>query len=138
MNREAHISTIIALENWLSENCYSMNGYSINGNLIYEGFGLENNGGLYQWFYIERGEKNTLAYFSNEEEAVQFALKQIKDDEHAKRNYLGRYNTKDVEKVLSELKKRGVEYWTDMIPSNRIYDQQTRVFVIGCGIKKER
>lgn len=48
------IETIIELEKWLKENCYPMHGYSINGNAIYEGYGLEKNGGRFQWFYTER------------------------------------------------------------------------------------
>jgi len=41
----------------------------------------------------------------------------------------------EVEQILSELKKRGIEYWTDKIPYGGINDWRTRIFVIGCGIK---
>lgn len=133
---EIEIETIIELEKWLKENCYPMNSYSINGNTIYEGFGLENNGELYQWFYTERGYKQILEYFSTEKDAVQYALKTIKSNEHANRNYIGMYKSdQEVERIISELKKRGIEYWTDKIPYGGINDWQTRIFVIGCGIK---
>src|SRR5690554_1070785 len=106
---ETEIKTEIELEQWLKENCYPMNSYSINGNFIYEGCGLENNGGLYQWYYTERGEKSVLEYFATEKDAVQYALKTIKADEHANRNYIGMYKSdQEVEQVLSELKKRGI------------------------------
>ncbi|WP_204346629.1 hypothetical protein [Psychroserpens algicola] len=116
-----------------------MNSYSINGNTIYEGRGLENNGGLYQWYYTERGEKSILEYFATEKNAVQYALKAIKADEHANRNYIGMYKSDtEVEQILTELKKRGIEYWTDKIPYGGMNDWRTRIFVIGCGIKNAR
>ena len=134
---ETEIKTELELEQWLKENCYSMNNYSINGNTIYEGCGLEKNGGLYQWFYTERGEKRVLEYFASEKEAVQYALEKIKSDKHSIRNYIGMFKSEnEVEKIKSELEKRNVEFWTDKIPYNGINDIRTRVFVIGCGIKK--
>jgi hypothetical protein len=134
---ETEIQTIIELEKWLKDNCYSMNSYSINGNLIYEGYILENNGGLYQWNYTERGEKRTLEHFATEKDAVEYALKKIKSDEHANRNFIGMYKeSSEVQKVLSELKNREIEYWTDNIPYGGLKDYRTRIFVIGCGIKK--
>ena len=133
------INTVIKLEKWLKRNCYPMNDYSINGNFIYEGFGLEKSEGVFQWFYTERGDKQIIKYFSSEKEAVIYALKKIKTDEHANRNYIGRYKTdNEVEKILSELKKRGIEYWTDKIPYGGIDDIQTRIFVIGCGINNAK
>ena len=48
MTSETEIKTVTELEKWLKENCYPMNSYSINGNAIYEGYGLENNGGLFR------------------------------------------------------------------------------------------
>ena len=136
---ETEIKTVIELEKWLKENCYPMNSYSINGNAIYEGFGLENNGGIFQWFYTERGDKQTLEYFATEKEAVEYALKKIKSDEHANRNYIGMYKSdQEVEQILSELKKRGIEYWTDKIPYGGMNDWRTRIFVIGYGIKNAK
>ncbi|SMP28342.1 hypothetical protein SAMN06265375_1221 [Muriicola jejuensis] len=114
-----------------------MNNYSINGNFIFEGFGLENNGGLFQWFYTERGNRETLKYFVTEKDAVKFALKKIHSDEHAKRNYLGMYKSdSEVEQILMELNKREIEYWTDKILYGPFEDWRTRIFVIGCGINK--
>ena len=83
---ETEIKSVTELERWLCENNYPLNHYSINGNMIHEGYGLENNGGLYQWFYTERGVKQTLKYFSTEQEAVNYALKQIKSEGFPRRN----------------------------------------------------
>lgn len=137
MNKEIEILTVADLEKWLKDNCYSMDSYSINGNAIFEGYGLENNGGLFQWFYTERGNKETLEHFATEKEAVEFALKKIQADKHAKRNYLGMFKTDaEVEQIVSTLKERGIEYWTDKILYGPFEDWRTRIFVIGCGIKK--
>lgn len=131
------IKTIQDLEKWMKDNCYSMESYSINNNFIYEGFGLENNGDLYQWFYIERGNKDILKYFRNEEEAVLYAFSEIKADAHAKRNFLGLFKERtEVEEIIIELKNRNVEFYEDKIPYGGIKDVRTRIFVIGCGIKK--
>ena len=114
-----------------------MISYSINGNSIYEGRGLEKNGNLYEWFYTERGEKQILEHFDTEKKAVQFALKEIKADSHANRNLIAMIKEKqELEKLISELKNREIKYWTDYIPYGGNNDWRTRVFVVGCGIKK--
>lgn len=113
-----------------------MNSYSVNGNFIYEGFILENNNGLFSWNYTERGEKNTLKHFFSEKEAVEYALSQIKSDQFANLNYIGRYRADiELQNVLLELEKREIKYRTDKIPFGGYNDVRTRVFIIGCGIK---
>lgn len=78
-----------------------------------------------------------MKYFTTEKEAVAHALHQIKSNEHANRNYIGMYKCdKKVEEIVSELKKRGVAYVTDKIPYGGPQDWRTRIFVLGCGIKK--
>lgn len=114
-----------------------MDSYSINGNVILQGFRLENNGGLFQRSYTERGEWQTLKYFVNEQEAVQYALKTIKADEHSRKNYLGVFkNNGEAKQIIDVLKERGIEFCTDKILYGPFNDWRTRVFVIGCGIKK--
>lgn len=116
-----------------------MNSYSINGNFIYEGFILENNGGLISWNYTERGEKNTLKYFLSEKEAAEYALAQIKSDQYANLNYIGMYKDNiELQKILLELEKREIKYRTDKIPFGGLNDVRTRVYIIGCGIKHVR
>ena len=137
MKEENKIESVAELEKWFNKNCYNKDSYSINGNVILQGFRLENNGGLFQWSYFEQGEWETLKYFRTEKEAVQYVFEVIRTDEHAKRNYIGMYKSdQETEEILAELKKRNVEYWTDKIPYGGPNDWRTRVFVIGCGIKK--
>src|SRR5690606_1502530 len=116
LKNETEIQTEIELEQWLKDNCYPMTNYSINGNSIFEGFILENNSRFspyFEWIYTERGEKRSLAEFYNEKEAVQFALKKIQADEHSNRNFIGMYEDRsEEERILAELKNRGIKYWT--------------------------
>ena len=121
----------------MKSNCYTFNNYSINGNFIHEGFGINNDGSLYSWYYTERGQRETLKYFKTEKETVEYALEQIKSDKHANRNYIGMIREKSrLIEIISELNKRDIEYWTDEIPYGGIEDMRTRIFIIGCDIKK--
>ncbi|MGJ8684867.1 MAG: hypothetical protein ACSHWW_09590 [Nonlabens sp.] len=72
--------TLRELAKWMKANNYAFDNYSINGNFIHEGYGIEKNGELFQWYYTERGEKQTLEYFRTEFEAVQYALSKIIGD----------------------------------------------------------
>ena len=121
----------------MKDNCYPMNSYSINGNFIYEGCGIESNNGLYEWFYTERGEKSILKYFGNEKDAVEYAFSQIKADKYASLNFIGMFKEKaEIEQIIAELENRSVEYYKDEIPYGGLNDIRTRIFIVGCGIKK--
>ena len=76
---KSKIETIANLESWMIENNFRKNSFSI-GNYFFttEGFGLDNNGGLFNWFYTERGERETIKYFVNEKEAVEYAFNKIR------------------------------------------------------------
>ncbi|MDG1572482.1 hypothetical protein OZ410_09155 [Robiginitalea sp. M366] len=78
------IKTIPDLEKWLKDHGYALDHYSINGKVIHEGYGLEQNGNLWQWYYTERGERQTLQHFISEKDAVRFALQVITADPLAK------------------------------------------------------
>jgi hypothetical protein len=80
---ELKIETVEQLENWMIENKYKKHSYII-GNYFFttEGCGIDNNGGLFSWFFTERGERKVLKYFVNEKEAVAYALKKISENEH--------------------------------------------------------
>lgn len=129
--------TEIELENWMSENCFNFNSYSINGNSIYEGFGIDKSGGLYIWYYTERGQKDTLKYFQSEVEIVGYAFNQIKSDKWAKTHCIG--FSEDVDKITdlkSELQKMRIEFFEDKIPYYGLERPVYRVFVLGCDIQK--
>ncbi len=133
MNPETEIDLI----KWMEDNCYNFNSYSINGNFIYEGYGIEKNGNLYSWYYTERGQRENLKYFSTEKEAVNFAFEQIKTDLSAKSHCIAILKSdSELNRLTSELDKREVKYSIDKIPYGGLNDMRSRIFVIGCDIRK--
>jgi len=137
MDREYLPKTEIELQNWMKENCFNFNSYSINGNSIYEGFGIDKSGGLYIWYYTERGQKDNLKCFSSESEIVEYAFNKIKSDKWAKTHCIGfsaDYNR--INELKSELKNMKTEFFEDKIPYYGIDRPVYRLFVLGCDIKK--
>ncbi len=129
--------TKIELENWMSENCFNFNSYSINGNSIYEGFGIDKSGGLFIWYYVERGKRDNLKYFNSENEIVEHAFNQIKSDKWAKKHCIGfSINVNKITELKSELQKMNIEFFEDKIPYYGVDKPAYRVFVVGCDIQK--
>lgn len=68
------------LETWIKEHCYNFNGYSINGNAIFEGYGIDNTEGIFNWYFTKRGQITNLQSFQSENEIVAYAYNLIKAD----------------------------------------------------------
>jgi hypothetical protein len=127
------------LESWMKENCYNFESYSINGNAIYEGFSIDNSGGLFIWYYTERGEKNKLKYFQSESEIIEYAFNQIKADKWAKAHCIGFTTSKDDKQELENiLKDANVDFFQDEIPYYGLARPAYRTFVLGCDIIKTK
>lgn len=127
------------LGNWMKKNCCNFNSYSINGNSIYEGFGIEIIGGLYIWYYTEKGSKSKLKSFQTEPEMIEYAYAQIKSDKWAWTHCIG--FTKDrskSEELCNKLTDMGIEHFKDEIPNYEKDCSTYRVFVLGCDIKKTK
>lgn len=128
--------TEIELENWMKSNCYNFSNYSINGNFIWEGFGIEKNGSLFRWYYIERGQKDTLEIFRTEKEIIEFAYKQLITDKWAKTHCIGFcFDKNETEELADILKNLNIEYFQDEIPYC-VDKPAYRTFVLGCDITK--
>ena len=112
--------TIKQLDEWMTANCYN-DSYAIGNRSINEGCGLDQFGSLYVWYYTERGERQNLNYFQTEQEAVEFAFKEITTDKNANKHLVGFLN---------------VEFYKDEIPYGGFSVIRIRVFVFGCAIKK--
>lgn len=131
------IGTVMQLDEWMTANCYNKESYAIANRIIAEGYGLEKTGNSFVWYYTERGSKDYLNLFDTEREAVEFAYKKISADRFAKSHIVGFIKNQSQEaELVAELDKRGVEYWKDNIPFGGPDDKRTRVFVVGCSIKK--
>ncbi len=121
----------------MKENCFNFEAYSINGNSIYEGFGIDRLGGLFVWYYTERGEKNNLKYFQSEKEIIEFAYNEIKSDKWANAHCVGfTTNKQEANELAGLLKGRQIRFIQDEIPYYGPQRPVYRTFVFGCDIRK--
>jgi len=130
--------TIKELVQWMKERCYNFDSYSIGGNSIYEGFGLEETLDGYVWYYTERGQRTSVAFFATEQEAVVHAHQQIAADKWAAAHYVG-LTAKQAEarELAEELRTLGIDFWQDEIASFYARQQPAyRTFVAGCDINR--
>ena len=119
----------------MKKRCYNFVAYSINGNSVYEGYALENINEHFEWCYYNRSERSVLETFENERDSVSFSFKQITLDDWAKKNLVGLFKSDELNFILKSLKKRNISYETDHIHYQK-NDWRTRIFVLGCDIKK--
>ncbi len=137
MNDEELPQTEVDLEKWMKTNCFNFEGYSVNGNAIHEGFGIDKLGGLFAWYYTERGEKNNLKYFQSEKEIVEFAYREIKSDKWANAHCVGfTADKKEADELAGVLKSRDIKFIQDDIPYYGPQRPAYRIFVFGCDIQK--
>jgi hypothetical protein len=137
MDKNLNPHTEIELEQWMKKNCYNFENYSINGNAIFEGYGIDRFGGLFIWYYTERGEKRTLKYFQTEKEIIEFAFNEIKSDKWAKTHCIGfTTDKKEAVELSNKLKELQIESMQDEIPYYGLERPVFRTFVFGCDINK--
>lgn len=131
------LKTIEELEKWMKDNCFNFDSYSVNGNFIHEGYGIENSGGLFMWYYTERGEKENLKYFSTEAEAVTYAYNQITADKWANAHCIGfTQNKEESFELSSKLEEMNIPFFQDEIPYYGEKFPVYRTFVFGSDIKR--
>jgi hypothetical protein len=131
-----NLITIKQLDEWLTDNCFAET-YGIGNRKINEGCGLDTFGSLFVWYYTERGERQNLNYFQSEKEAVDFAFKKITADKFAKSHLVGFINdNKSEHELVTELQNRNIEFWKDEISYYGLQKLTTRIFVMGCDIRK--
>ncbi|WP_345949305.1 hypothetical protein ABDD95_20890 [Mucilaginibacter sp. PAMB04274] len=130
-------TTIDELLKWLRSNCYADN-YAVGGIMIDEGYGLDDNGSVYSWYYTERGQRQDLKSFPDEKAAVAYAFNVIRADRYANRHMIGFVaSTDERDHLRTELASRNINYFDDVILySNDPPQNRYRVFVFGCDILK--
>lgn len=139
MNNTYTPQTEVELETWMKENCYNFNGYSINGNAIFEGFGIDKSGEIYNWYYTERGQKEPLKHFQSEAEIVAHAYNQIKSDKWAKTHCIGFTTSKEEKNELeSLLENADIAFLQDEIPYYGPERPVYRIFVFGCDFNQTK
>lgn len=137
LNEADKPKTRYELEKWMTENCYGFQDYSINGNSIYEGFGIEQVNGIFNWFFTERGQKNIKKVFNNEQDIIEFAFNHIKSNKWAKSHCIGfEFDKSKIETLKVKLEALNIEYFEDKIPYYGPQKPAYRIFIFGCDIKR--
>ena len=138
MEDQAQPQTIKELVQWMKARCCNFDSYAIGGNSIYEGYGLEETLDGYVWYYTERGQRTTIAFFTAEQEAVALAYQQVAADKWATAHYVGlTANQAEAQELAEQLGALGIAFWQDEIAGFYAVGRAAyRTFVAGCDINK--
>ena len=131
------IKTVDKLVEFMEEECYSFDSFSIGKYRALEGLFLDRDGNGFIYGYEERGHRDIIKHFDNEEAAVSYVLEQISkgevDDSH-----LAAF-TMDEEEILEaekKLKEMFIPFIRNDVPGYSL-DRKTayRIFVFGKNIR---
>jgi hypothetical protein len=138
MEDQPQPQTVKELVQWMKVRCYNFDSYTIGGNSIYEGYGLEETLDGYVWYYTERGQRTSIAFFTIEQEAVAHAHKQVAADKWADAHYVGlTANQAEAQALAEQLGALGIAFWQDEIAGFYAVGRAAyRTFVAGCDINK--
>lgn len=127
------------LELYLKQECFNDYTFSIGnfGRKMQEGFLLDFNGQKYQYYYVERGQKDLIKEFENEEDACKYVFEKLSNSKDGRRHCVGftKSEKKHIE-ICNKLDEKGLNYETDSIPYSSSTDLRYRIFVFGCDIQK--
>ncbi len=103
-----------------------------------DGFALDKAGDVYEWFYVERGQKGAVErVFASEEEACRFAYEALSKDKWARSHMVGMFESeRDAAELARALSLEGIYSETDRIPYGGLDDPRFRVFVYGRDVFK--
>lgn len=133
----SEIKTIDKLVEFMERECYSFDSFSIGKYRALEGLFLDRDGNDFIYGYEERGHRDIIKHFDNEEAAVSYVLEQISkgevDDSH-----LAAF-TMDEEEILEaekKLKEMFIPFIRNDVPGYSL-DGKTayRIFVFGKNIR---
>ena len=131
------IKTVDKLVEFMEKECYNFDSFSIGKYRALEGLFLDRDGSGFIYGYEERGHRDIIKHFDNEEAAVSYVLEQISkgevDDSH-----LAAF-TMDEEEILEaekKLKEMFISFWRNDVPGYSL-DGKTayRIFVFGKNIR---
>ena len=133
----SEIKTIDKLVEFMEEECYSFDSISIGKYRALEGLFLDRDGDVFIYGYEERGHRDIIKHFDNEEAAVSYVLEQISkgevDDSH-----LAAF-TMDEEEILEaekKLKEMFIPFIRNDVPGYGLSGETAyRIFVNGKNIK---
>ena len=133
----SEIKTIDKLVEFMERECYSFDSFSIGKYRALEGLFLDRDGSGFIYGYEERGHRDIIKHFDNEEAAVSYVLEQISkgevDDSHLAAFTMDEEEIVEAEKKLKEM---FIPFIRNDVPGYSL-DGKTayRIFVFGKNIK---
>lgn len=104
-----------------------------------DGHALEAVPNGFEFFYTERGERNLIKFFSDENEACAYVYEFLAKDKRAKSHLIGFFKSKEEADELAEkLRAEEIESKIDKIPYGGINDPRFRVFVFSTDFIKAK
>ena len=133
----SEIKTIDKLVEFMERECYSFDSFSIGKYRALEGLFLDRDGNGFIYGYEERGHRDIIKHFDNEEAAVSYVLAQISKEE-VDDSHLAAF-TMDEEEILEaekKLKEKFIPFIRNDVPGYSL-DGKTayRIFVFGKNIR---
>ena len=133
----SEIKTIDKLVEFMERECYSFDSFSIGKYRAVEGLFLDKDGDVFIYGYEERGHRDIIKHFDNEEAAVSYVLEQISkgevDDSHLAAFTMDEEEIVEAEKKLKEM---FIPFIRNDVPGYSL-DGKTayRIFVLGKNIR---
>lgn len=133
----SEIKTIDKLVEFMERECYSFDSFSIGKYRAVEGLFLDRDGDVFIYGYEERGHRDIIKHFDNEEAAVSYVLEQISkgevDDSHLAAFTMDEEEIVEAEKKLKEM---FIPFIRNDVPGYSL-DGKTayRIFVFGKNIR---
>ena len=133
----SEIKTIDKLVEFMERECYSFDSFSIGKYRALEGLFLDRDGSGFIYGYEERGHRDIIKHFDNEEVAVAYVLEQISkgevDDSHLAAFTMDEEEIVEAEKKLKEM---FIPFIRNDVPGYSL-DGKTayRIFVFGKSIR---
>ncbi|HEV2799035.1 MAG TPA: hypothetical protein VGW12_00985 [Pyrinomonadaceae bacterium] len=103
-----------------------------------DGYALDKAGDLFEWFYVERGQKGQVERsFASEDEACRFAYEALAQNKWARSHMVKMFESeREAAELAHALSLEGIHSEIDRIPYGGLDDPRFRVFVYGADVFK--
>jgi len=129
------LDTINELEKYLVLNGYSFTELSIGSHYAPEGIVIEEENGVYNFSYSERGKKTIIKSFNEEHELVQYAFAQLTNDIWNKAHLVAAtFDKAEIIEAEHQLNKMHIAFQRNDIPNYKVGCTKYRIFIFGTDI----
>ncbi|PEN12673.1 hypothetical protein CRI94_14260 [Longibacter salinarum] len=129
---------ISELKRRLAKEHFNPNAYSLDGapSLSDDRFHLEEDGGVFKIFYVERGKKEQLlGAYEDESDACDAFYDLLRKVDHAKAHMVGFFeDVTRADTAATLLEDHAIDYKRDSIPYGGPNDPRHRLFVFGADV----